>query len=92
MPSDASISAASERSPSGPGALAERARRRVRDHTTISRPAAIVPKTITYGIRVEQQPRITMIVAIVAAALAGILTIRYLSGITRAPDTVAVVA
>jgi len=36
--------------------------------------------------------RITMIVAIVAAALAGILTIRYLSSVQRAPETSAVVS
>jgi len=36
--------------------------------------------------------KITLIVAVVAAALAGILTIRYLSGIQRSPDTPAVVA
>lgn len=36
--------------------------------------------------------RITLIVAIVAAALAGLLTIRYLSGIQHTPDTPAVVA
>ncbi|GAC1306770.1 MAG: hypothetical protein NVSMB19_19160 [Vulcanimicrobiaceae bacterium] len=36
--------------------------------------------------------RITLIVAVVAAALAGILTIRYLSGIQRSPDSPTVVA